>query len=162
MPVSEGAIVEYITRTFESVNPATSPSGDTFFIYDPDGNLPPNRQLPFATLVTGDDYDNVSNLSRPSVYRLNIGVSKKTFLSLLGSLPPRPGPNGIIGAGYDYTALDKLMPHPVYGRMNWVCILNPSDAKFRSVVQPLLTEAYQIAARNHKNWTARKQDSSSE
>jgi hypothetical protein len=35
------------------------------------------------------------------------------------------------------------MPHPVYGRNHWVCVLNPSDSTFESV-KPLLAEAYQI------------------
>jgi Family of unknown function (DUF6194) len=159
--VNEDSIFQYITSTFEGVDPSTG-LGDFFFIYDPDRDLPPNRQLPFATLVTGDNYDHVSNLSRPSVYRLNIGISKKSYLSLFGSIAPRPGPDGIIDSGHDYTALDQLMPHPVYGRMNWVCILNPSDATFRSVVQPLLAEAYEIAVRNHTNWVSRERVASSD
>ena len=28
--------------------------GDSFFFYDPDGDLPDDRRSPFATIVTGD------------------------------------------------------------------------------------------------------------
>jgi hypothetical protein len=42
------------------------------------------------------------------------------------------------------------MPHPVvYGRMYWVCILNPSEATFQAVVQPLLAEAYKLDVARH-------------
>jgi hypothetical protein len=36
-------------------------------------------------LVTSDLYDQFSNLNRPSVFRLNIGIGKQTFRSLFGS-----------------------------------------------------------------------------
>ena len=37
-----------------------------------------------------------------------------------------------------------FMPHPVYGKMHWVCVLNPSAATFAKV-QELLAEAYEMA-----------------
>jgi uncharacterized protein DUF6194 len=86
--------------------------------------------------VTKDygDFDNLSNLNRDGVFRLNIGVSKKTFDSLFPA-----------GADHDFTALDILMPHPVYGENHWVSVLNPSDPTFVEL-RPLLDEAYDIAA----------------
>ncbi len=47
---------------------------------------------------------------------------------------------------HDFTALDVLMPHPVYGRNHWVCVLNPSDATFEKL-KPLLAEAHDTAFR---------------
>lgn len=44
-----------------------------------------------------------------------------------------------------FTAVDRLLPHPVYGWMSWVCVLSPSPATFQTVV-PLLAEAYDLAA----------------
>lgn len=79
------------------------------------------------------DFDNASNLDRPGVYRLNIGISKETFARLFGE-----------ESEHDFTALDRPMPHPVYGRNHFVCVLNPSEATFESV-KPLPAEAYQIA-----------------
>lgn len=130
--MDEATISRFITDTFAGVTTATA-SGSTFFFVGPE------QKFPFATVVTADDaYDNVSNLDRPGVFRLNVGVGKKTFQSLF--------PAG--GADPDYTALDRLMPHPVYGKMYWACVLNPSDKTFREI-QPLLTEAYETAARKH-------------
>ena len=61
--------------------------GDTFFIYDPNRDFEDTRRFPFATIVTKDygDFDNASNLDRHGLFRLNIGVSKKTFAHLFGA-----------------------------------------------------------------------------
>ena len=63
------AITKYITETFPGVE-AVVADGNTFFFYGAE------RMMPMVTLVTTDAYDAVSNLSRPGVFRLNIGVSK--------------------------------------------------------------------------------------
>ena len=46
------------------------------------------------------------------------------------------------------------MPHPVYGRQSWVCVLNPSAETFGRV-KPLLREAYEIAVARLKGWRER-------
>jgi len=120
--------------------------GDSFFIYDPDRDLDEAHRFPFATIVTKDygDFDNASNLDRPGVFRLNIGVSKETFAKLFGD-----------DGEHDFAALDRLIPHPVYGRNHFVSVLNPSAATFESI-KPLLKEAHSIAARRVKNRRSRK------
>jgi len=146
---SQEAIRSYVASTFEGVDVQVaskedgSPEiawGDTFFIYDPDRNLEGTKRFPFATIVIKDygDFDNRSNLDRPGVFRLNIGLSKKTYDSLFPA-----------GGDHDFTALDKLMPHPVYGINHWVSVLNPTGATFESL-HPLLAEAYEIAVRRIK------------
>jgi hypothetical protein len=132
------SIRQYIVQTFPGVD-VVDASGGTFFFVGQD------RSLPFATLVTSDEYDQASNLSRPNVFRLNVGVSKETFRSLFGGGPERPGEAGA-GSGHDFTALDCLMPHPVYGKMYWVCVLSPSEATFKRT-REFLAEAYERAAR---------------
>lgn len=58
--------------------------GDTFFFAGREEANP--HAFPFATIVTKDygDFDNASNLNRPGVFRLNIGLSRETFRSLFG------------------------------------------------------------------------------
>ncbi len=137
--MDQAAITAYIAETGPGIDVVTGTegiaAGDTFFIYDPDRNLQDKQRFPFATIVTKDygDFDNASNLSREGVFRLNVGVSRETFRSLFGD-----------DLAYDFTALDRLMPHPVYGRQSWVCVLNPSAETFERV-KPLLREAYEIA-----------------
>jgi Family of unknown function (DUF6194) len=154
--MDESSIIRYITDTFAGVDvlrpgaddePAIA-RGDTFFSYDPDRNLEPKHRFPFATIVTKDygEFDRASNLDRPGVFRLNIGISKETYRSLFGPQPSPPAANGVVDTGHDFTALDQLIPHPVYAPQSWVCVLNPSDATFETV-RPLLAEAYDLAVK---------------
>jgi hypothetical protein len=150
--MDEASIICYIVDTFEGVETVTT-SGNTFFFYGPD------RMFPFATLVTSDDYDQFSDLNRPSVFRLNIGISKQTFRSLFGLPPSQTSSSGegeVADSGYDFTALDQVIPHPVYGRMYWVCVLNPGAETFQEVVRPLLAEAYDRDVSKHTKREARK------
>ena len=131
--MNETTITQYITDTFTGVETAQN-FGYTFFFYRSD------HKMPFATLAASDnDYDRVSNLDRPGVFRLNIGVSKETFQSLFST-------DGVTLSDYDFTALDRIMPHPEYAAQYFVCVLSPSEATFQAI-KPLLAEAYAIAVR---------------
>ena len=59
--------------------------------------------------------DSSSNLNRDSVFRLNIGISKNTFTKLFNYIPRRPLAGKTIDMSYDFSKLNYLMPHPVYG-----------------------------------------------
>jgi len=144
-PVNEAEISRYITETCDGVD-VVADSGNSFFFYNPDSNVPPDHRFPFVTLVTSDLYDQFSNLNRPSIFRLNIGIGKQTFRSLFGEN----------SSSYDFTALDQVMPHPVYGRMSWVCVLNPGDEMFETKVRQLLAEAYDLAVSKYKRQAARR------
>ena len=141
--MNEASITQYITNMFDGVHPVDA-WGDTFFFYNPGRRRP--DEIYFATLKSKDDEgDRASNLDRPSVFRLNIGISKATYRSLFGSPPSRHSAGAGNDTVHDFTLLDQLLPHPVYGRLYWVCVLNPSAATFQAVVQPLLVEAYDLA-----------------
>jgi len=131
--VDEALIITYVRETYPDADTLTAGSG-TFFSCDPEKHWPN-----FATLVTSDEYDSASNLDRPGVYRLNIGVSKATFDSLVGS-----------ASDPDYKVVDQVVPHPVYAAQHWVSILNPTAATFDSVVKPLLDEACERVARSRR------------
>jgi hypothetical protein len=157
--MNEAEISRYITDTFKGVDVVVS-SGTSFFFYNPDSNLPPDHRFPIVTIVTSDIYDQFSNLNRPSVFRLNIGVGKQTIQSLFGSPKRTTGSDTVAedddaNSNYDFTALDQVMPHPVYGRMHWVCVLNPSVETFQTKVRPLLAEAYELAVSKYNRQTAR-------
>src|SRR5437660_3725020 len=148
MLMDEASVTQYIIDTFDGVETVTS-SGNTFFFYGSE------RKFPFVTLVTSDLYDQFSNLNRPSVFRLNIGISKQTFRSLFGDPGRSSGRDSAEISGekfsdYDFTALDQVMPHPVYGRMYWVCVLNPSEETFETNVRPLLVEAYDLTVSKYE------------
>lgn len=137
--MNEEEIVNFITRNFKDVETVTA-NGDIFFFNDP------QKKFPFATLVTSDYNDSYSNLNRLGVFRLNIGPSKAKFVALFGTPPASKASDYEPLPGYDYTALDTLIPHPVYGRMYWVSILNPSRETFENEVQPLLADANDLSA----------------
>jgi len=113
--------------------------GDVFALYDPAEDLPPERQHPWATIVTSDNpYDAASHLDRPDVFRLNLGLPKARFHEVVD-----------VAAAHDPTALDVLFPHPVYGGQHWLCVLNPDRAW--PTVRGLLTEAHAFAVRKYDN-----------
>lgn len=146
-------IIQYVAETFaglEIQRPDDGPgAGDTFFFYDPRRDLDPRHRMPFATIVVKDygEFDNSSRLDRPEVFRLNIGVSRDTFRALFGYAP---GEKHTEGVEYDFAALDRLMPHPVYAPQLFVCVLNPSAEMFEKV-KPLLAEAYSLVATRYAN-----------
>ena len=142
--MDESAVVKHITESFGDVQ-VQNADGNWFFFFGAD------RMFPFATLMTDDINDQASDLNRPGVFRLNVGVGRKTFKSLFGA-----------EAGeWDFTALDCLMPHPVYSRNLWVCALNPGDETW-AALQPLLQEAYAAAVEKHFRREAARSRRSSE
>ena len=124
-------ITSWITTTYPETMIARA-MGATFF------SLNDKHWPNFATIVTTDEHDmgTPSNLSRPGVFRLNIGVGKATFERLVGGQ-----------ADPDYAALDTLVPHPVYAKQRWIAILNPSRGSFDATVKPLIDEAHGRLAR---------------
>jgi hypothetical protein len=133
--MDKSAIAEYIMKTFPEVETTYAYGYDMFFYRS-------DRKLSFATLISSDfDYDHISNLDRPDVFRLNIGVSKPTFQSLFGA-------DEVKVSNYDFTTLDEIMPHPEYAQYHFICVLSPSDKTFERL-RPLLAEAYDIAARRY-------------
>ncbi|HEY1013736.1 MAG TPA: DUF6194 family protein [Herpetosiphonaceae bacterium] len=129
--MDETAIASYLFATFPGIDSDTA-TGDSFFFTDPE------RKFPFATIVTKDTpFDAASQLDRPGVFRLNIGLSKETFRALFGA--PAAGPDA------DFARLDTLMPHPIYGKMHWACVVSPSAATFETAIRPLLDDAYALS-----------------
>jgi len=89
------AITRYITDTYPDTVVAHA-EGATFF------SLDKSHWPNFATIVTGKAFDDGSNLSRPGVFRLNIGaLSRDTFQRVVGDL-----------ADPDFTELGPVAPPP--------------------------------------------------
>lgn len=97
-----------------------------------------DHRLPVVTIAESDnEYDNVSNLNREGVFRLNIGVSKQTFNYLTSELTKE---------NIDYSVLNEFLPHPQYSRQYFVCILNPVEGN-AEITKQLIGEAHLIAER---------------
>ena len=112
--------------------------GDTFIYHEAD------RKMPFATIVVKDypGFDTASNLDRPGVFRVNAGVGRERYEELFGHPPAAYAEHA---GEYDYTALDRLIPHPVYAVQGWVSILNPSAER----VEPVIVAAHERAMRRN-------------
>ncbi len=137
--MDEEAVSRYIVDGFPGVE-TTVAFGYTFYFYGE------GRKYPFATLAGEDnEFDKVSRLDRPGVYRLNIGVGRETYRRLLGPQPMAPGDSGTVDTGHDFSVLDQIIPHPVYAPQSWISVLCPSEGLFESSVKPLLEEAYNMA-----------------
>ena len=143
--MDEKSLSDWIVENLSETQ-VTTADGSSFFLTDPEG------KFPYATIVTTDLYDSFSDLSRPGFFRVNIGVSKATFLSLFGSKDPE---------GYDFTAVDQFMPHPVYGKMYWISVVNP-DVRTLERTKELLREAYEADLAKQARRAQRKSERESE
>ncbi|NNH69103.1 hypothetical protein HLB23_04315 [Nocardia uniformis] len=115
--------------------------GDHFFYYAPDGQVP-QREQPYATIVTKNYPDDASgDLDPPGRWRLNIHVGRRVFTELLGT-DPRENP----ATAVDFTAVDVVLPHPLYRRQGWISIINP-DARTTALAVDLLRAAHDDARR---------------
>jgi hypothetical protein len=93
----------------------------------------------FATIVWTDEHDmgTPSNLARPGVYRVNVGVDKATFHHLVGDMTDP-----------DYAVFDRFLPHPVYAKQRWISVLNPSHETVGGSLMPLIVDGHdRLAAR---------------
>ena len=102
------------------------------------------KLMPFLTLVTTDEHDRASQLSREGVYRLNFSLTPAEYASRFGPLPRARADWSVVDTGFDYDAQDRLMPHPIYAPLGWACIVNPGRESFEALV-PLLQAAYERA-----------------
>lgn len=117
--------------------------GERGIFYNPDKKL--KRGIYILTVKEKDgDNDKGSNLDREGVYRVNLGLRKKTFSDMFGSVPKRPDKGCVVDMDYDFTEVNKVLPHPVYAWMSWICVLNPTKDSFE-VLKPLICEAYEYA-----------------
>ncbi len=118
------SIIAHLLDRFEGTR-VVEAWGERSIFYNPGLVLP--RGVYFATVKEKDgENDKASHLDRAGAYRFNVGTTKPLFLERFGPPPARPGKGGVVDGPWDFTATDTLMPHPVYGWMSWVAVLNPS------------------------------------
>ena len=132
-------VKEYVLSTYKGV--VFKPFwGDLSFFYNPQNRF--SNGTYFATLKLQDgENDRASQISRDGVWRLNLGLTPKTYRDVLGQQPSRPPKGEPVEGPWNFTELDRLMPHPCYGWMSWVAILSPSHASFETL-KPLFDDAY--------------------
>ncbi|HEX8628591.1 MAG TPA: DUF6194 family protein, partial [Catenuloplanes sp.] len=132
-------------RADEQSGAPQSAWGDRFFYVGSD------RRRPFATIVEHDTpgFDESSDLDRPGIFRLNIQAGRDEFQHRFG-YPPAEFANR--RAELDFTRLDEILPHPVYGIQGWACILNPTGGRLPDV-ELLLAHAHRRTVIRHQRTT---------
>lgn len=111
--------------------------GDVFFYYAPDGVVP--KSQPFATIVTKDyPDDRGSRLDRPDAFRVNFFAGKAEFAKWTGHDPREPATD------IDPSTADVVIPHPVYGRLGWLAVVNPGPLT-TTPIHDLLRTAHDLA-----------------
>jgi hypothetical protein len=116
--------------------------GDRFFYYSPDGRPPPALpdKQPFGTVVTKDYPDEPSSgLDREGAFRVNIAAGRAAFQEWTGRGPRDPDTSPV-----DPSTPDVVIPHPVYGSLGWLAVVNPGRGT-QAAVQDLLRAAHRAA-----------------
>lgn len=130
--------------------------GERGIFYNPDNVLKCGVYVLTIKEKDGSN-DKSSNCNREGVFRVNLGIKKNTFKEMFGFIPKRPSAGNIVDMDYNFTALDEIIPHPVYSWMAWISVLNPSKDTFEEL-KPLIQESYNYAKEKYKK---RKVSSSS-
>jgi len=139
-------ILDYCLQNLDGVVAAEN-WGERGIFYNPDYTL--KKGVYILTIKERDgDNDRASNISRSGIFRVNLGVRKTTFTKMFSYIPKRPAAGEAIEMDYDFTELNKIMPHPVYAWMGWICVLNPSAETFEQL-KPLIQESHIFAKEKH-------------
>jgi hypothetical protein len=101
--------------------------GDLFFYYAPDGVVPPGQ--PFATIVTKDYPGEPPAGLGDGAFRVNIDAGRRDEVPV-----------------EDPALRDTVMPHPVYGHLGWVCVVEPGEGATPRL-HDLLSQAHDAAKR---------------
>ena len=140
--VKSNEILDYCLANFKDTVLVNSWGEDGIF-YNPGGKL--KRGVYVLTVKEKDgENDKSSKLDRDNVYCINLGIRKDTFSKMFGNIPKRPAKGCVVDMDYDFSSINKVMPHPVYAWMGWIRIINPSEENFEKL-KPLIEEAYNYA-----------------
>ena len=120
-------ILATLTLRYDGTTVAAA-RGERSVFYNPGAILP--RGVYFATVKEADgENDRASKLGNGR-FRFNLGLPKPQCEQLFGAPPPRPSKGDVILGTWDFRGTDILTPHPVYGWMGWVSVVNPSNTTF--------------------------------
>ena len=138
-------IILYISNKYAGLS-INKNWGERGLFYNPGGVLPLGAyMMTFKESDGANDFS--SHINRGGhFFRLNLKISQPSFLALFGAIPKRPPAGGIVVTGHDFTELDAILPHPVYGWMSWIGVLNPTLKTIDYMIEKgYFDEAYNAA-----------------
>ncbi|KUP04524.1 hypothetical protein Q73_15475 [Bacillus coahuilensis m2-6] len=140
-------IIQYVLQSYEGT--VRHPNwGELGIFYNPEDKLTKGVYILTIKLKDGPN-DQASNLNSDGVYRLNVAIEKDTFVKKFGSIPKRPLAGQTIEMDVNFAATDEIIPHPVYGWMSWISVINPSEQTFEQL-KALIDEGYHLAVTKYK------------
>lgn len=105
-------IIDFFIATYDGVIVGQNWDERGLF-YNPGNRFPKGVYLLLFKEKDGSN-DSASNVNRSGVYRLNLGISRSTFIEMFGLIPKRSPAGQVVQTGHDFQQLDEIMPHPVY------------------------------------------------
>ena len=130
-------LATYVCSRYRDLNTQRT-WGELAFFVNPGALL--TRGVYFCTIKEKDgENDRASNLDRDGIYRFNFKMSAEDYKAVLGERPGRPGKGKVVSGSWDFLKADTLTPHPVYGWMHWVSILNPTPGSLKKYASSLDT-----------------------
>jgi len=145
--ISIEEVIAYSLDNFPGVIEAWN-WGERSLFYNPHHQLPKGTY--FLTFKEKDGANDSASRIRHGDYRLNVGISKVAFTDRFGAVPARPAAGGVVQTGHDFTQPDRILPHPVYGWMCWIAVLNPTHETFEEI-KPLLRGACEQAVERFRS-----------
>lgn len=110
--------------------------GERALYYNPCGKL--KRGIYILTIKEKDGpNDKSSRLDRDKIFPVEHRRTKIDLRTAVRLAAPRPRMDGIVDMDADFTLTDRILPHPIYAWMDWICVLNPSEKTFE-ILRPLI------------------------
>lgn len=145
--ISKKEITEEVLKSFPNTT-VNKNWGEIGIFYNPNNMFSKGIYLMTFKEKDGEN-DKSSKLNRGNLYRLNIGITKQEFVNLFQTIPKRPNAGETVDTNHDFSEINKIMPHPVYGWMSWICIINPSKEIFYDKLLPFIRVAYKNCIHKH-------------
>lgn len=143
-PMTIEDIIEKMKKNFPDLTEETN-WGERGLFYNPKKLFPKGAYVLTFKERDGKN-DSASKLNLGSRFRLNLKISKESFLKYFEEIPQRPEAGKTIAGDYDFSESNKIMPHPVYGWMTWIAVINPSPSTIVLMEETgFFREAYQAA-----------------
>lgn len=148
--MSVDKLIHRINDAFDGVT-VKAAYGETTFFYNP-GDLLPSGSY-FCTIKVHDGpNDKSSHLNREGVFRLSFKPLPSRYKEFFGEKPQRPGKGEPIQTKFNLDAVNKWMPHAVYGWMGWTMVISSTSHTIEKI-WPFIQEAYDQAKQKFEEKT---------